>query len=156
MFRKGITATHAGLKWNDRPEFLIDVACFHGSSGSSVFLFNNGGYSHKGGGLAIGSRISFLGTLWGGPVAKATDEIRVIEVPTSTRSIAYSDIPTNLGFVIHSSELLIFDELIQDFIDSIEINPVIKIKNSTPNVSRNSLCSCGSGHGYKNCHGKIK
>ena len=38
VVRKGITATDIRLDYNGRKEFLIDAACFHGSSGSPVFL----------------------------------------------------------------------------------------------------------------------
>jgi V8-like Glu-specific endopeptidase len=62
IVRRGITATPL---WNDflgQPSFLIDAGVFPGSSGSPVFLFNQGGYS-GGGGFVIGSRLLFLGVL---------------------------------------------------------------------------------------------
>ena len=37
VIRRGITASRIGLRYNERPEFLIDCACFPGSSGSPVF-----------------------------------------------------------------------------------------------------------------------
>ncbi|OAJ33340.1 hypothetical protein A0O36_02469 [Piscirickettsiaceae bacterium NZ-RLO1] len=37
IIRRGITATHPKLPYNGKPEFLIDAACFPGSSGSPVF-----------------------------------------------------------------------------------------------------------------------
>jgi len=60
--RKGITATPP---WNDfqgQPAFLIDAGVFPGSSGSLVFIFNQGAYATRGG-LTLGSRLLFMGVL---------------------------------------------------------------------------------------------
>lgn len=60
--RKGITATPP---WNDfqgQPAFLIDAGVFPGSSGSPVFIFNQGAYATRGG-LTVGSRLLFMGVL---------------------------------------------------------------------------------------------
>lgn len=62
IVRRGITATPP---WNDfqgHPSFLIDAGVFPGSSGSPVFLFNQGGYGTQGG-FVIGGRLLFLGVL---------------------------------------------------------------------------------------------
>jgi hypothetical protein len=37
IVRKSITATHPSIDYRERREFLIDAACFFGSSGSPVF-----------------------------------------------------------------------------------------------------------------------
>ena len=62
IIRQGITATPI---WNDfqgKEEFLIDAGVFPGSSGSPVFIYNRGTYPTKDG-IAIGSRILFVGVL---------------------------------------------------------------------------------------------
>jgi hypothetical protein len=62
LIRRGITSTPV---WNDfqgAPYFLIDGGVFPGSSGSPVFIFNQGAYSAKQG-LVVGTRILFLGVL---------------------------------------------------------------------------------------------
>ncbi|NLC13253.1 MAG: trypsin-like peptidase domain-containing protein [Chloroflexi bacterium] len=62
IIRRGITATPP---WNDfrgKPAFLIDAGVFPGSSGSPVFIMNQGAYAEKGG-LTIGTRLLFLGVL---------------------------------------------------------------------------------------------
>jgi len=111
VFRKGITATHPNLDWNGKPEFLIDAACFPGSSGSPVFLFNQGGYSTKSGGMTIGpSRIKLLGALYAGPQHTVSGEIKVIQVPTQNVPIPVSSIPNNLGMVIKAFQLDAFEE----------------------------------------------
>lgn len=106
IFRKGITATHPNLNWNGKPEFLIDAACFPGSSGSPVFLFNQGGYSTKSGGMVIGpSRVKLLGVLYAGPQHTVSGEIRVVQVSTQNIPVPVSTIPNNLGNVIKASQL---------------------------------------------------
>jgi hypothetical protein len=62
IVRRGITATPIWNDFQDRPAFLIDAGVFPGSSGSPVFLFNQGGYGASGG-FVIGNRLFFLGVL---------------------------------------------------------------------------------------------
>ncbi|WP_455917399.1 trypsin-like peptidase domain-containing protein [Pseudomonas cerasi] len=142
VIRKGITATHAALNLNGKPEFLIDAACFPGSSGSPVFLANLGSYTDPQGNLVFGNRIAFLGTLWGGPVLKTTGEIVVEDIPTDTRPVAVGTIPTNLGYVISCRELAVLEVAVFEVYEK----PVM----------RNSICMCGSGQRFKNCCGKVQ
>lgn len=117
ILRRGVTATHPALDLNGKPEFMIDAACFPGSSGSPVFLFNEFGYETKSGGRVIGmTRIKFLGILYAGPQQQITGEIAVVKIPTTAKKIAVSHIPINLGFVIKARELLAFDEKFRDIV----------------------------------------
>lgn len=62
IIRRGITATPP---WNDfcgHPAFLIDAGVFPGSSGSPVFIMNQGAYATRGG-LVVGNRLLFMGVL---------------------------------------------------------------------------------------------
>lgn len=111
IVRRGITATPAYMDFEGRKEFMIDCACFPGSSGSPIFLYNIGSYANKSGGTTIGSRVKFLGVLWGGPQHTASGEIKVVPVPTTTQPIAVSRIPNNLGYCIKAEQILAFDEL---------------------------------------------
>ena len=115
IIRKGITATHPNIDYNSRPEFMIDAACFPGSSGSPVFLFNLGGYTTRSGGVQIGSsRIKLLGVLYAGPQYTAEGEIAILNVPTVQRPVVLSGIPNNFGIVVKSAKLLDFDSILQD------------------------------------------
>jgi hypothetical protein len=116
IVRKGITATHPRLDYNGKQEFMIDAACFPGSSGSPVFLFNLGSYASRDGGTVIGSRIALLGVLYAGPQHTATGEVKIIDVPTQQRSFAFSLIPNNLGIVIKSKKLGDFDPILEEFL----------------------------------------
>lgn len=112
VMRRGVTATHPNLDWNGNAEFLIDAACFPGSSGSPVFLFNQGGYTTKSGGTMIGpSRIKLLGILYAGPQHTVTGEIKIVKVPTVDKPISVASIPNNLGMIIKAKKLMELDEI---------------------------------------------
>lgn len=109
VFRKGITATNPKYDWNNKKEFLIDCACFPGSSGSPVLLVNMGGYFTRSG-LNLGStRIKLLGILYASPQHTATGEIEIVDVPVAQRPVLISRIPNNLGIVVKSELLKDFD-----------------------------------------------
>ncbi|MFH4966179.1 serine protease [Gaetbulibacter sp. M235] len=109
IIRKGTTATHPNIDYNGKKEFMIDAACFPGSSGSPVLLYNNSGYSTKNGGFNIGAaRLYFLGILYSGPQHTATGELQVVNVPNLQVPMTFSRIPNNLGIVIKSEKVLDF------------------------------------------------
>lgn len=114
LFRKGITATHPNKNYNGRPEFVIDAACFPGSSGSPVFLHNMGVYENKDGGTSLGSRFHFLGILYAGPQHTVSGEIKVVEIPTSNKIIPQILIPNNLGYVLKSNLLHDFKKVLNN------------------------------------------
>lgn len=62
IIRRGITATPVWNNFQGSPQFLIDAGVFPGSSGSPVFILNQGSYSTRNG-VTIGSRILFLGMI---------------------------------------------------------------------------------------------
>lgn len=110
IFRRGITATHASLDWNSKPEFLIDAACFPGSSGSPVLILEQGNFIRDHGIVIGGSRVHLLGILYAGPQHTVEGEIRIVEIPTVNKPIAISTIPNNLGIVIRSTELRVLEK----------------------------------------------
>ena len=65
IFRKGYTSAHPAVDFNDDGIGLVDMACFPGSSGSPIFILNEGGYRDKRGNSYFGrSRILLLGILY--------------------------------------------------------------------------------------------
>lgn len=118
IIRRGITATHPKLHYNGKPEFLIDAACFPGSSGSPVFLANIGSFVDSRGVFCSGNRFALLGTLYAGPQYTATGEVVIVQIPTDTKVLTISPIPINLGLVIHASKLLDFEPILENIMVS--------------------------------------
>lgn len=109
IVRRGITATSPKYDYNGLPIFVIDCACFPGSSGSPVLIFNQGAYTDAMGNMHLGSgRVILLGVLFAGPQHIAEGEIQTIDVPLQQVPISLSRIPNNLGFVVKSQRLLDF------------------------------------------------
>ena len=117
IFRQGITATHPNIDYEGREEFLIDAACFPGSSGSPVLLYNQGNYSNKQGNIIIGTRIYLLGILYAGPEYNLEGEIEVRPIPTQMTPVPVSRIPINLGCVIKADKLLDFKRVFSGLIN---------------------------------------
>lgn len=113
VFRRGVTATHPNADYCGRKEFMIDAACFPGSSGSPVLLYNFGNYSDRKGNTIIGSRIKLLGVLYAGPQHTATGEIAIQTIPTVAKPVAISRIPNNLGIIIKAERLKDFEAILQ-------------------------------------------
>lgn len=102
IFRKGYTSAHPAVDFNDDGIGLVDMACFPGSSGSPIFIFNEGSYRDKHGNVRLGtSRILLLGILYAGPQYDARGEIVVKTIPTSKQVVeSNTSIMTNLGYYI--------------------------------------------------------
>jgi len=109
IIRRGITATHIKKNYQGKKEFLVDMACFPGSSGSPVFILNEGSYT-KGNDLIVGDRILLVGILRAGPTYNAAGQI----IDTDQAAFVNTGIPTNLGVCIKSSYLLDFEIYIKE------------------------------------------
>lgn len=118
IVRRGTMATNISLNHNGKREFVIDAACFPGSSGSPVILFNKGGYTDKRGNLNWGKgRLMLLGILYAGPQLTVTGEIVIETVPNlQQKPLAVSHIPNNLGYIIKSDAILDFVPLLRHMI----------------------------------------
>ena len=62
VIRQGITATPIWNDFNGEYKFLIDGGVYPGSSGSPVFICNQGAYSCNSG-IVVGSRLYFVGII---------------------------------------------------------------------------------------------
>lgn len=109
IFRRGVLATDYKYDWNGKKEFLIDAACFPGSSGSPVMLFDVASYQTRKGTFMGVSRIKLLGVLYAGPQHTVEGEVKVVPVPTQQKAVAVAGIPNNLGIIIKSEQLLLFE-----------------------------------------------
>lgn len=115
VIRKGITATSLKLDYNGTPDFMIDISCFFGSSGSPVFLRKEGlakEESNEGLKLGLVPSYSLLGIIHSMSIAKVDGEIVQRNIPTSLKPIVETNIPLNLGNVTKAKKILeIFDML---------------------------------------------
>ncbi|MGI6387556.1 MAG: S1 family peptidase [Desulfomonilia bacterium] len=109
IFRRGVLATDYKHDWNGKKEFLIDAACFPGSSGSPVMLFDVASYQTRKGTFMGSSRIKLLGVLYAGPQHTVEGEVKVVLVPTQQKAVAVAGIPNNLGIIIKAEQLLAFE-----------------------------------------------
>lgn len=119
IFRKGYTASHPAIDFNESGIGLVDMACFPGPSGSPIYILNEGGYKDKVGNLNWGqSRIIFIGTLFSGPIYDATGKLVVTDIPTSNQVVeSHTGIMVNLGYYIKSSEILEFKNIIKEILE---------------------------------------
>lgn len=69
IVRRGITASSLAKRYNGKEEFMVDMACFPGSSGSPVFIYDRNGYlDRRQNSYLIGQqRILLVGILYAGP-----------------------------------------------------------------------------------------
>jgi hypothetical protein len=96
IIRRGTTATHPNVDFDGRPEVVIDMACFPGSSGSPVVYFDR---------AYFGSTQRFLGVLYGGPFFTDEGEIVVRDIPTRGKIVTVSHQMVHLGYVIKAREV---------------------------------------------------
>lgn len=112
IIRRGITATPYFIDYEGKNEFLIDCAIFPGSSGSPVFLLNQGAYSTKSGRLTIGNRFKLLGIVCKTYLHNSYGVIKIIDIPTALTQIPSVPIPNNLGICIKSDRILEFKKVL--------------------------------------------
>ena len=112
IVRKGITATWPVLNFNGKREFLIDAACFPGSSGSPVFICDTGLYYskiHKD--TMLGNRFMLLGIQYAVPVRTADGSIvkktiDEVDVNIEDKYEVKTESMLNLGFIIKAECIL--------------------------------------------------
>jgi hypothetical protein len=109
LFRKGITASHPAIDFNNENIGVMDMACFPGSSGSPVFIMEERGYVNKQGTFHVGGkRVVLLGVLFQGPQLNARGDIVVENIPTQQKISALTPVMINIGYYIKAKELLVF------------------------------------------------
>ncbi|MET3109501.1 hypothetical protein AAKU67_004337 [Oxalobacteraceae bacterium GrIS 2.11] len=97
--RRGTTASPLQIDFEGTPRFIIDASVFGGSSGSPVFIFNQGSWSNKDGNLHAGSRIFFVGVIAAVFYRTQQNQIIPIPIPTQTKSIVEQHEMIDLGIV---------------------------------------------------------
>jgi hypothetical protein len=113
--RRGITATDPAVDYNGRSEFLVDAAVYPGSSGSPVYVIDEGGYQ-VGRAHVMGSRFHLLGILYAVNLYSAIGKVEIVPIPTAFDANSATQIPASLGYVIKASRLKDFEPVIGDIL----------------------------------------
>ena len=124
--RRGTTASPLEVDFEDTPRFLIDASVFGGSSGSPVFILNQGSFPTKEGGLVAGSRLMFVGVVAAVFLRKQWNEIVAVPIPTVSRPMVQNEEMIDLGIVFKARTVV---ETIEAFLRAKGINlqpPVVQ------------------------------
>lgn len=121
--RRGTTATPIAVDFEGSPRFIIDASVFGGSSGSPVFILNNGMYTDKRGGTIIGSRIFFVGVVAAVFFRTELNQIVAVPIPTQTQPMAQQHEMIDLGIVFKAKTVV---ETIEAFLTLRAPNPSFK------------------------------
>lgn len=124
LLRTGSTSSHPAFDFNGRKHGMVDMACIPGSSGSPIFILNEGLYSSKTGNATVGDQVYFLGIENMSPMNYSP----IIDKVTIGGKDCYQESTTqftsdyiNLGFYIKSSELSSFKPIIQRLLPPTDI-----------------------------------
>ncbi len=98
IIRKGTTATPISVDYSGMPLFLIDASVFPGSSGSPVFIYNQGSYATPQG-ITIGTRIHFLGVISQVLIREEQGLINFVAIPTLQVPVVRTTQMIDLGVV---------------------------------------------------------
>ena len=114
IVRKGITATPFFINYNGNPQFLADIACYPGSSGSPVLILQEGISKDKFGNMSIGtSTIKLLGINSSVYLNTITGDL-ISQETTSIRPMV--QVPNNLAIIIKAEKLLDFEKIIENIV----------------------------------------
>jgi len=98
VIRRGITATPFGVPYRNKPEFLVDISVFPGSSGSPLMLVDPPSSPTP--------RILFLGVLSSGYFRTQQHSVERAPVPTGLDLVSTTSEMLDLGLAIRSHSVL--------------------------------------------------
>lgn len=104
--RRGMTASPISVDFEHTPRFLIDASVFGGSSGSPVFLLNQGMYTDKKGGTTVGSRVHFIGVIGAVFYRTQLNQIIAVPIPTHVQPMAQQQEMIDLGIVFKARTVI--------------------------------------------------
>lgn len=110
--RLGSTATHALARYAGMKNFLVDVAAFQGSSGSPVFTYEAPMFRQPDGSYTPGTKVAFVGVVWGVIERAVTGELRAVEMPSAVTQVPVLQASLNLAIALHADAVLDIDELV--------------------------------------------
>ncbi|TAA23765.1 trypsin-like peptidase domain-containing protein [Pseudoxanthomonas winnipegensis] len=111
--RRGTTASPIEVDFEGTPRFLIDASVFGGSSGSPVFILNQGSFATKDGGFVVGSRFHFIGVIAAVFFRTHLNQIVPVPIPTQVQPMAQQQEMIDLGIVFKARTVV---ETIETFL----------------------------------------
>lgn len=112
IIRQGTLASDPRIDFDGKRHFLIDCACFPGSSGSPVVLKKSLFTSDNNGFVTLGQRPSrLLGVLYAGPTHTSKGAIVINNIPGTADDFTEFRQMINLGYVIPAHHILAFKEM---------------------------------------------
>jgi hypothetical protein len=117
--RRGTTATPIEVDFENTPRFLIDASVFGGSSGSPVFIINQGTYTTKDGATVVGSRFFFVGVIAAVFFRTHLNQIIAVPIPTQVQPMAQQQEMIDLGIVFKARTVV---ETIEAFLRATGMN----------------------------------
>lgn len=100
--RRGITSTPYAAEYQGRREFLADIPVYGGSSGSPIFIINEGSYLTANA-LVMGTRFALIGVLYAGHTETMNGQIVANPVPANLAPVAKVTHMINLGLCVKSA-----------------------------------------------------
>lgn len=123
--RRGTTASPIEVDFEGTPRFLIDASVFGGSSGSPVFILNNGSWATKDGGLVAGTRFHFIGVIAAVFFRTNLNQIVPVPIPTQVQPMVQQQEMIDLGIVFKAHTVV---ETIEAFLKAHNVdtsNPIV-------------------------------
>lgn len=124
LFRQGYTSAHPAYDFNREGVGVVDMACVNGSSGSPIFILDEGAYFDKNTkSITMGERCIFLGILFAGPQTFYPIEMINIDVKLQQKPLPFTRSLINLGYYIKSYELGEFKDYIKKMLRNSKLMP---------------------------------
>ena len=117
--RRGTTASPIEVDFEGTPCFLIDASVFGGSSGSPVFILNQGSFATNEGGIVIGSRFLFVGVIAAVFFRTHLNQIIPVPIPTQVQPMAQQQEMIDLGIVFKARTVV---ETIEAFLKAYNVD----------------------------------
>ena len=116
IVRRGITASSLAKRYNGKDEFMVDMACFPGSSGSPIFIYDRNGYlDRRANSYIMGQqRLLLVGILYAGPLIANSGQI-ILGQPPKVEVAAMM----HLGNAIRASALTVLDNEIRRLVPTL-------------------------------------
>lgn len=112
IVRQGSIASDPRIDFDGRRHFVIDCACFPGSSGSPVVLKEKQFFNVDKGIATISRRPNkLIGVLYAGPTHTSKGKIVIKDIPSSLEDFAEVSHMINLGYVIAAKHILAFKDM---------------------------------------------